>query len=343
MIRADNLIIKLKMENQNQTPAPVRAFVLTSGFASTQIISALVKTNVIETLGIEPGSTEELAATCKLNSNVLSRTLRYAALIGLVNFADNKYSLTDVGRCFLKGVPGGLWGSAHFITAPPWSYSWDNFTHCLQTGQPAFDHVWKQPFFEFLDKNEVYGKQFNNYQTALTTLVAPVVPEAYDFSIFKTICDVGGGQGILLKAILEKNPQSRGILFDMGNAMIQHILGEIAERVDFIAGSFFDNIPSADCLILKTVIHDWNDENGQKILINCRKALNPDGKIIIVEQIVDEPYTLASLFYDLHMQVMLGGRERTEAEFRALLLSAGLKLTRIIPTRSPMRIIEVGI
>lgn len=331
------------MENQNQTPAPVRAFMILSGMMNSQVVAALIKTNILESLASEPKSTAELVGACQVNQNVLSRTLRFAAFLGIVIFAEGKYSVTDVGRCFLKDVPGSLYASASFISAPPWRDSWNDFTHCLISGQPAFDHVMGMPFFEFLDTNEEYGKPFNNYQTMLTTMVAPIVPEAYDFNVFKTICDVGGGQGILLKSVLERAPETQGILFDMKSAMKQHVLGDMAERVELVSGSFFDNIPAADCLILKTVIHDWNDENSQKILTNCRKALNPDGKIILVEQVVEEPYTLASLFYDLHMQVMMGGSERTEEEFRALFLSAGLKLNRIIPTKSPMKIIEACI
>jgi hypothetical protein len=331
------------MENQSQIPAPVRAFMLLGGMMNSQVVAALINTNIIESLSSGPQSTDELAGICHVNQNVLSRTLRYAAFIDLVNLTEGKYSLTEVGRCFLKNVPGSLYGSASFISAPPWRDSWNNFTHCLVTGLPAFDHVMGMPLFEFLDTNEEYGKPFNNYQTMLTTMVAPIVPESYDFSVFKTICDVGGGQGILLKSVLKSAPLAQGILFDMESAMKQHVLADITERVKLVPGSFFDTIPSADCFILKTVIHDWNDENSQRILTNCRKALNPGGKIILVEQVVEEPYTLSSLFYDLHMQVMMGGSERTEEEFRVLFLSAGLKLNFIISTRSPMKIIECSI
>ncbi|MBK7434409.1 MAG: methyltransferase domain-containing protein [Chitinophagaceae bacterium] len=330
------------MEIQNQPSAPVRAFMILGGMMNSQVVSALIKTNIFESLASEPRSTDELTGTCHVNQNVLSRTLRYAAFIGLINYAEGKYSLTDVGRCFLKNVPGSLYGSASFISAPPWRDSWNNFTHCLESGLPAFDHVMGKPFFEFLNTNEEYGKPFNNYMTMMTTMTAPVVVESYDFSVFKTICDVGGGQGILLKAILEKAPHTQGILFDMESAMKQHVLSDFMQRVQFVSGSFFEAIPAADCLILKTVIHDWNDENAQKILSNCRNALTPGGKIILVEQVVEEPFTLMSLFYDLHMQVMLGGSERTEGEFRKLFESSGLKLNRIIPTKSPMKIIEAS-
>lgn len=325
---------------ENQTPAPIRAFQIIGGMMNSFILSSLIKNEIIEAIDSGINSIDELAAKCNLNYNVLARTLRYASFIGLVNMNENKYSLTDVGLCFLKNTPGSLYGSASFLSAPPWRDSWMNFEHCLKSGEPAFNHVFGQPFFQFLDTNQEYGKPFNHYMTMMTTMVAPVVAESYDFSAFNTICDVGGGQGLLLKAILEKSPRSKGILFDMESVVNKHVLENASCMVDIVSGSFFDSIPSADCMVLKTIIHDWNDENAIKILTNCRKNLKPGGKIILVEQVVEEPYTIMSLFYDLHMQVMLGGAERTEQEFKILFESAGLKLNRIIQTKSPMKIIE---
>ncbi|HWR34161.1 MAG TPA: methyltransferase [Chitinophagaceae bacterium] len=327
---------------ENQTPAPIRAFQILGGMMNSFILSALIKNDVLETLNSGINSTEQIAAKCKLNKNVLARTLRYASLIGLVTITENKYSVAEAGRFFLKNTPGSLYGSANFISAPPWRDSWLNFEHCLKTGSPAFEHVFGQPFFQFLDTNQEYGKPFNHYMTTLTTMVAPVVAEAYDFSAFDTICDVGGGQGLLLKAIMEKFHHSKGVLFDMGSAVKEHVLKDLSDRVDIVSGNFFDSIPSADCMVLKTIIHDWNDENAIRILTNCRKNLKTGGKILLVEQVVEEPYTLMSLFYDLHMQVMLGGAERTVQEFKILFESAGLKLNRIVSTKSPMKIIEAS-
>ncbi|MBK8698586.1 MAG: hypothetical protein IPN29_03225 [Saprospiraceae bacterium] len=327
---------------ENQTPAPIRAFQILGGMMNSFILSSLIKNEVLEAIGSGMSTNDELAKKCNLNNNVLARTLRYASIIGLVNITENKYSLTEVGLSFLKNTPGSLYGSANFIGAPPWRDSWMNFEHCLKSGEPAFDHVFGQPFFQFLDTNQEYGRPFNHYMTMMTTMVAPVVAEAYDFSAFDKICDVGGGQGILLKAILEKSPRSKGILFDMESAVEENLIENSSDRVGIVSGSFFDSIPAADCMVLKTIIHDWNDENALKILTNCRKSLNPGGKILLVEQVVDEPYTLMSLFYDLHMQVMLGGAERTKQEFKILFESAGLKLNRIIPTKSPMKIVEAS-
>lgn len=328
------------MSRINNTNAS-RAFDILSGMINSFIVMSLTRNNVVESLGNGAKSAEELAETCKLNLNVLRRTLRYASYIGLVNSEDTTFSLTDTGRYFLKDTPGGLSGSAQLFGLPPWRDSWINFEHCLKTGEPAFNHVFNQPFFEYLDQNQEYGRPFHQYMSDLTKKVTPLIAESYDFSGFNTICDVGGGQGILLKVILERNPDLNGILFDVERVMQRHEMREMGERVSFINGSFFDEIPKADCLLLKTIIHDWNDDDSVKILNNCRNSLNPGGKILLIEQVVEDPFTMASLFYDLHMQVMLGGAERTRQEFRDLLETAGLKLLHIIPTPSPMKIIEI--
>ncbi len=118
-------------------------------------------------------------------------------------------------------------------------------------------------------------------------------------------------------------------------------LGRQQTALQIVPGSFFDHIPAADCLILKSIIHDWNDEHAIKILVNCRKALKKDGTILLIEQVMEKPYNASGLFYDLHMQVMLGGAERTEKEFCDLLDAAGLELNLIIPTKSHAKIIEV--
>lgn len=114
----------------------------------------------------------------------------------------------------------------------------------------------------------------------------------------------------------------------------------MVDRTELVAGSFFEKVPRADRMLLRTVIHDWNDANSIRILTNCREALHKGGKVLLVEQVIERPFTMMGLFYDLHMQVMLGGAERTEEEFAQLLAAAGLKLNRIIPTPSPMKLIE---
>ncbi len=329
------------MQRHDLIAAQKQAFSLVTGLANTQVITNLITTNVIETLGQGPKKVQEIASACNLNKNVLERTLRYASFIGVVNVDDDQYTLTEIGKCFLSDHPQSLKTPGSFIGSAPWRDAWNNFRYSLETGDPAFNHAFGMPYFDYLDSHKDFGEAFNDYMTEMTSRVIPAIIEVYDFKGFDTICDVGGGQGTLLKAVLETAPKAKGILFDMESAMKDNEPGETASRTQIISGSFFDHIPSADCLLLKSIIHDWDDENALKILMNCRKALKKDGRILLIEQVVEKPYNARELFYDLHMQVMLGGAERTEKEFGTLFESAGLELNLIIPTKSQAKIIEI--
>ena len=174
----------------------------------------------------------------------------------------------------------------------------------------------------------------------------PALAPAYDFSPFRTVCDVGGGTGSFLKRILEANPHLRGTLYDMPSVVENQVLGSLDGRVEVVAGSFFERVPSADLLILKAILHDWSDEKCAVILARCREAMPPAGRMLIIDRLLQEPLDVTSLFYDLHMLVQIGGRERTASEFSALLENAGLHLQRIItPTESPLsplRLIEAS-
>ena len=329
------------MSKTDHLTPPAQAFSLITGIANTHVLTNLISANVIETLGEGPKQLEEIASACHLNKNVLKRTLRYATFIGVINFDDEKYSLTDVGRCFLANSPDSLKFPAFFMGSVPWQDAWQNFRYSLETGKPAFNHAFGTPYFEYLDSHPDFGGKFNDYMTSMTNRIIPAITEVYDFTEFDTICDVGGGQGTLLKAVLETAPKAKGILFDMQSAMKENVLGEMSNRVQLVPGSFFDQIPSADCLMLKSIIHDWDDEHAIKILQNCRKALKKDGTILLIEQVLEKPFKAREVFYDLHMQVMLGGAERTEKEFCNLLEAAGLELNMIIPTKSHTKIVEV--
>ena len=327
--------------NQPQVPPQLRIWQIGLGFANTAVLHALIKAGVIEQMREKPRSLPELAQACSLNADMLRRTLRFAAVIDVVAENGSQYALTDVGRYLLKDVPGSLYMGVMLIGSEPWQKAWQNFDHALATGGDAFEPVMGASFFEYLDQHPEHGTPFNQWQTILTTMAADAVAEGFDFTPFGTICYVGGGQGILLKKILSANPHLRGILFDQENVVKDHALADLAGRVEIQSGNFFEHVPSADILVMKNILHDWNDEKCLVILDQCRRALRPDSRLLIVEMVIASPTDLIGAFYDLHMQVVLGGRERTESEFSLLLEKAGLKLNRIIPTKSPMKIVEV--
>lgn len=254
-----------------------------------------------------------------------------------------QYALTDVSRLLLKDVPGSLYMFLLLMGSEPWRNAWNNFSHSLSTGDNAFEPVMGVGFFEYLDEHPEYGAPLNQWMTILTSMAVRAIADAYDFTPFGTICDIGGGQGILLQTILIANPHLRGILYDQENVVKGHVLADMAARVEIQPGNFFERVPGSDVLLLKHVLHDWSDENCQVILSHCREAMQPSSRLLIVEMVIPSPPDLTEAFYDLHMQVLNDGRERTENEFRLLLQKEGLKLKRMIATKSPMKIIEASL
>jgi O-methyltransferase domain len=326
----------------DQVPPQLRVWQLALGFANTEVLYAIVRAGVVEQLRDQPKSVPELAQACKLNADVLYRTLRFAGAIGVVTQEGEEYSLTDVGRLLLKDVPGSLYMGLLLAGSEPWQRAWHNFAHALATGEDAFRPVMGTSFFEYLNQHPESGTPFNQWMTIVTTLEAGAIAEAYDFRPFGTVCDIGGGHGILLKTILETNPRLRGVLYDQESVVKDHVLTDLP-RAQIQTGSFFERVPAADVLLLKNVLHDWSDEKCQVLLSRCRQAMQPSSRLLIIDRVIGSPADLIGSFYDLHMQLIQGGRERTEKEFSSLLQKAGMKLNRIIPTQSPMKIIEASV
>jgi hypothetical protein len=329
--------------SQPDVAPQVRVWQLALGFANTVVLYALVKTGVIEQLRETPKRLPELASGCGLNAGVLYRAMRYAAVVNVVTQNGDEYTLTEIGRLLLKDVPGSLHTGLLLAGSEPWQRAWHNFTHALTTGDNAFERAMGAGFFEYLDRHPEYGVPYNQWMTISTTMAASAIVETYDFSSFGTVCDIGGGQGILLKNILIAQPHLRGILYDQESVVKDHVLADMTGRAEIQSGSFFERVPFADLLLMKSVLHDWSDEKCLVILSNCRRAMKPSSRLLIIDMVIASPTDLMGAFYDLHMQVLLGGRERTEQEFHALVQKAGMSLIKIIPTKSPMKIVEVSL
>jgi len=200
--------------------------------------------------------------------------------------------------------------------------------------------------FEHFARNPELSKVFNDAMTGFSSVIIPALVESYDFSGIRTLADIAGGHGAVLTAILEKHPGMTGILFDVDHVIAGarpkiEVQG-LAGRVSTASGDFFEAVPpGADAYVMKHILHDWDDEKAALILSNIRKVLPKDGRVIVIEAVIppgNEP-GLGKIL-DLEMLVMPGGRERTEEEFRALFERAGFTLTRLIPTASPLSILE---
>jgi hypothetical protein len=219
--------------------------------------------------------------------------------------------------------------------------SWGQLEYSVRTGLPAFDKVYGQGVFDYLSSHPESAKIFDRAMVGVHGGESAAVAEAYDFSAIKTLVDVGGGNGSLLTAIMAKWPSVRGVLYDLPH-VVERALPNLPKGCDAVAGSFFDYIPSGgDAYLMRHIIHDWDEPRCLTILGHIRKVIPKDGRLLVSEGVVppgNEPSFTKLL--DLNMLVLPGGEERTETEYAALFTKAGFRLTRVVPTRSEVAVIE---
>ena len=220
-----------------------------------------------------------------------------------------------------------------------------NLYDTVMTGKPAFERTYGANFFEYLASHPADAAVFNAAMTAMSSIGLSSIVESYDFSQFERIVDVGGGHGALIGGILTANPKLRGVLADQPEVIAGAQIvrsGPLADRCEVRGINFFEAVPEgADAYVMRSIIHDWNDEQCLKILKNCHRAIRPNGKLLLIETVLREPNQPdPARFHDLNMLVMLTGQERTEADFRVLLAKAGFSLTQVIPTAGMPSIIE---
>jgi len=312
-----------------------------------QSVAAAARLGFFDALGEGPRTPEDVAARALADVGATARLLRGLASLGLLERqADGHYGLTEAGQRLRTGVPG-TFRDAFVAEADPLHWqSWEHLADAVRTGKPRPIEVFGVPAFEWYAKNPDHGEQFGRAMQNFSRFAVGALLEAYDFSDARTIMDVGGGNGSLVLAILENYPGLKGKVADLpyiqdaANAAIR--TAGAADRCVFEATDFFRSVPGgADLHVLKSILHDWTDEECVGILTSCRKALEPGGRLVIVELLVpSEIRPDLVMLMDLNMLVMTGGRERTEEEFGRLLSRAGFRLSRVIPTKSPFFLLE---
>lgn len=313
-----------------------------------QTLCAVARLGVADSIENGSRSAAELARELDVNEDALYRILRLLASQGIFEESpDRSFRNTDISNYLRSNVPGSVrallifWGSNYSYT------SLGEMWRTLQTGKPAPELLAGHDSFEALRRDPEEARIFDDAMTTMSRMNAPPVVAAYDFGKWQSLMDVGGGNGILLAEILRGHPQLRGVLADQ-----QHVLDRAREH-KFLAGdlearasmqpcNFFEHIPSGcRAYLMKNVIHDWNDEQSRIILTNCRKAVPPDGALLLVElSLSSENIPSFGKFIDIAMLSLTGGRERTDAEYATLLSSAGFRLNRVIPANAQFNIIE---
>ena len=307
------------------------------GIVAAQAIHTAAKLRIPDLLASRPKTVGELAAECGAHPPALERLLR--ALGSLDLFAatpDGRFRNTPLTEVLRADHPQSQRDAALFLPA---AFLWrplGELEHSVRTGEPAFRQIFGQRFFQYLGAHPQDAALFNAAMTHGVAWTTPALLAVYDFSRFVRLVDVGGGEGALLRDLLTATPRLRGVLFDLPEVVIgarQILTGEIAARCEIVGGDFFLSVPEGgDAYVLKGVVHDWPDEDAAKILHQTRRAIRPDGTLLLIENIAD-PNARSLGVIDLLMLVV-GGRERTEGDFRSLLAATGFAINRIIPTEA---------
>lgn len=311
---------------------------LINGFQITQAIRVAATLRIADHLKDGARSASELAALTKSHPDSLYRLLRALAAVGVFREDEGQeFALTPMGDCLRadSATPLGAW--AEVVGSPYFWQAWGHLLHSVQTGENAFESLNGKNVWQFRAEHPEHGATFDRAMTQLSRGGAEAVIRAYDFSPFGHIVDVGGGQGLMLAAILRVHPHMRGTLFDQSDVVAgaKTTLMErgVIERCDIVGGSFFETVPEgADAYLMRAVIHDWEDDEAIAILKVCRRAMRETAKLIIIERLVAPPNEMpATKFSDLNMLVSPGGRERTREEFSDLFSEAGFELTLVFP------------
>jgi hypothetical protein len=322
------------------------------GHYVSRALHLAAKLELADLLENGPRDYGDLAAASETHGPSLNRVLRLLASVGVFEELEGgKFALTPLGQMLRSGVPGSMRAMVMLFAGTGIQDSWKELEYCVRTGEPAFRRASPDgdPFTQ-MAKDPEAAAIFDKAMATFAPQTAAAVAAAYDFSIFRKVADIGGGNGALLVGILKANPGLRGIVFDQPHVVErtkEHVNSAgVADRCEIIAGSFFDEVPGgADAYTMKHVIHDWDDVRATTILENCRRAIPAHGKLLIIEGVyparVDASLeSRGAAANDVNMLVCTGGRQRSEAEFRDLFAASGFELSRIIPTPARVCVIE---
>jgi SAM-dependent methyltransferase len=328
-------------------PVPDVMFQLITGYWASQAVGVAARLGVADHLTAGPRRSDDLARAVGAHPQSLYRVLRMLASIGVFReVAPGSFALAPLGETLRTDAPGSMRFFAIAETAFGHWAPWGRLFDSVRTGRPMARETLGEELWQWYGENPEEAGFFSAAMGNLSALAASELVRVYDCSTAGTVVDVGGAHGVLLAAVLEGNPAARGILFDLPHVIAT--AGEVietrglADRCELVGGDFFDAVPGgADLHILKQIVHDWDDEHARQLLTNCHRALAPAGKLLLVEMVVppdNRPSPAQPM--DLNMLVLLGGRERTAAEYGSLLGDVGFRMERIIPTHSPFSIVE---
>lgn len=330
-------------------PDPARHVMqVATGYIASAALYVAVQLNIADQVGDGAKSAEELARATGANEEALYRVLRLLCSLGIfAEVAPRRFTLSAAAAVLRSGVPGSVRDIAAFLPDPTHLRVYANLLHSVTTGAPAALPTFGMAVFEYLAKHPEYSAVFNDAMTAISAPNASAVVEAYDFGRYALIVDVGGGHGEILISILQKCPGVRGVLAEIDHvaegAKARIARAGLAGRCQAVVCDFLRAVPDGgDAYVMQHIIHDWDDAHASTILRNIARAMGPKrGTVILLESVIasgSEPDM--GKFIDIEMLAFTGGRERSAQDFRALLADAGFTLTRIVPTKSSVCVIE---
>ncbi len=320
------------------------------GFMLSQALHAAARLGVADVLANGPRPADEIAQHTRTHAPSLRRLLRLLASAEiLAEVESGVFALTPMGE-LLRDVPGSLRAPVLMHTEQS-TFAWHHLVDVVRTGQSAHQLVHGMSDWEYFACHPEERAIFDAGMTSFSQFQAEAVAAAYEFPTAGKVVDVGGGHGTLLATILRTRPALHGVLFDAPGVVVgaQETLAfvGVADRCETVAGSFFEAVPElGDLYVLKWIVHDWDDERARAILRCCHRAMAGRGLMLLVERVMPaglagpSPEFLDATRGDVQMMAFTGGQERTAEQFRALLESAEFRVSRIIPTVSPLSVIE---
>jgi hypothetical protein len=322
-------------------------------FTISRLIYVAAELGLADKMADGSRSADELATETRTHARSLYRMLRALTAYGVFEETEpGKFGLTTMGAQLRSDVPGSVRNFARFFGDQRSWRCYADVEHTIRTGETAMRRAYGMGSFEYYAEHPAEASIFNGAMAEVTRRVGSAATAAYDFSAFRVIMDVGGGNGALIAKLLHAAPAAKGILFDLpaGVSEAQQVLttNGVAERCTIVPGDFFKSVPTgADAIVLKSVIHDWDDASATSILGNCRSAASANTRLLLIERVMPARMTASpagqrGAVLDIRMLLVAGGRERTEEEYRALLASSGFTLTRTVMLPEPidMAVIE---
>ena len=331
-------------ETKAQTESVMRLVEISAGYWLPRALHVVADLAVADALDQEPRSAADLAKEVGADADALDRVLRLLASHGVFDRRSGKYAHNELSRALRSDHPQSMRAYVRLVGLPVFWKSWGALEQVVRSGKPAVSDIFAY-FKEHPQETEIFDA---GMKSKAQSVIGPVLA-AYDFSIFGTIGDIGGGLGHLLKAILKSAPKLRGVLFDQPHVVERVGVDEtIAGRLILQGGDFFRGpLPRCDAYVVMEVLHDWSNEHSRQILQQIRKAARGMAKLLVVETVLPNESAWAAgngehfgNHLDINMLVLTGGRERTPDEFARLFADSGWQLTRVIPTPSPYSIVE---